>query len=71
MDTAGDDDDEKACIFANTSPIVRKAMNTIPVIDIDNNVAFDSGFINVSNKEPVLMDNKISSSGKSKDIWSK
>ena len=45
-------------------------MNTIPrMIDINGNVPFDSGVVDVPEDEPVLMDNNISISGKFKDIW--
>ena len=39
------------------------------MIDIDNGVAFDLGFVDVPDNEPVLMDTDIPSSGKFKDIW--
>ena len=39
------------------------------MIDIDNDVAFDSGFVNMPCNESVLMDTDIPSSGKFKGIW--
>ena len=57
------------CIFADT-PQERKELNEyFPMINIDNDVAFDSGSVDVPNNEPVLLDTNISSSGKFKDIW--
>ena len=57
MDTACNNDVDKAYIFADIPPAVKNIMNKIPVIDINNNVTFDLGFVDVPDNEPVLMDN--------------